>query len=201
MKISVIMPSFLGEYEGAAIGRKDKFKRAVTSFLTQTYENRELIIVSDGCAITEKMFKSEFSKFSHLIKLVSEPKSDQFSGHPRNVGVKEASGDIICYLDTDDYMEPHHLKNIVDFIPKDSDWVFFNDYAHLGHEVSARIIEVEKDSIGTSSIAHWSKTPVTWPDGYGHDWKMIESCLKDLPHAKIYGCGYVVCHVVGVFDR
>ena len=52
MKFSVIMASYLGNYPGCANNREAKFIRSVKSFLNQSYDNKELIIVSDGCEIT-----------------------------------------------------------------------------------------------------------------------------------------------------
>ena len=50
MKISVIMASFL--QMGHKTNQDIKFVRAVKSFLNQTYKDKELIIVSDGCQKT-----------------------------------------------------------------------------------------------------------------------------------------------------
>ena len=49
-KITVIMPSYLGEYPTAASNREVKFRRAVESFLIQ--ELGKLIIIADGCQKT-----------------------------------------------------------------------------------------------------------------------------------------------------
>ena len=54
--ISVIMPSYLGEYPGSRSNPKEKFIRAVESFRLQDHSKKELIIVSDGCEITNSIY-------------------------------------------------------------------------------------------------------------------------------------------------
>jgi len=56
LKVTVIMASYLQDYSGSAKNREKKFIRAVKSFKNQTYENKELIIVSDGCIKTIELF-------------------------------------------------------------------------------------------------------------------------------------------------
>ena len=53
MKLSVIMPSFLGEYDGCASDRENKFIRSVHSFLENSIDEKELIVVGDNCEITK----------------------------------------------------------------------------------------------------------------------------------------------------
>ena len=65
-KVSVIMASFLGSYPGRSSNPEDKFIRAVKSFITQTYENKELIIVSDGCQMTNMLYKNLFIFFKNF---------------------------------------------------------------------------------------------------------------------------------------
>lgn len=125
MKISVIMQSYLGDYPGSRSRPKEKFIRAVSSFLSQLHEDKELIIVSDGCNITKELYDS-FYKNNPLIRFIYlDKKEDQqtnnikkenkntiynFRGFPRGVGCYVATGEIICYFDTDDIILPHHLS-------------------------------------------------------------------------------------------
>ena len=62
MKISVIMPSFLSQYDGCAKNREQKFIRAVDSFIAQTYNDKELVIVADGCLKTKNLYEQLYSK-------------------------------------------------------------------------------------------------------------------------------------------
>ena len=112
IKFSVVMMSYLKDYPGARTNPIPKFHRAIRSFLNQTHANRELIIVSDGCEITNQ----EYLKWQHIdtIKLIHAQKSDfKWPGSQRQLGVDAATGDWIAYLDTDDIYHPLHLQNIV----------------------------------------------------------------------------------------
>ena len=54
-RIAVVMPSFLGDYTNAAKNREEKFLRAVNSVRTQSYDNKLLVVVSDGCLDTVRL--------------------------------------------------------------------------------------------------------------------------------------------------
>ena len=206
LKVSVVMPVYLGEYEGAAKDREEKFKRAVISFTSQLYKNKELIIVSDGCDIAEKVYK-ECLVYKE-VKFIKIKKQPLFSGNVRDEGVKNATGDVICYLDSDDALGLNHLKVIAQAFEKDPnlDFVYYNDVLlPFMNNPQPREVHLEYESVGTSSIAHRSDLPkVAWKDcdGYGHDWKFIEKLINGgFSYSKIYGAEYYVCHVPNMFDN
>jgi hypothetical protein len=94
MKISVIMPVYLGDYEGCASNREVKFVRAINSFLKNNFDS-ELIIVSDDCLIAKKIVADTFfdELNSKRIKYIhTKPKSKLFSGELRSCGIKNATG-------------------------------------------------------------------------------------------------------------
>lgn len=206
IKISVIIASYLDTYKDSAEDRITKFNRAVQSFFNQSYQNTELIVVSDGCPYTA----NEISKYqSEKIKLIQLEKQPLFSGSVRNAGCFMASGDIICYLDTDDFIGNNHLSNICNHFQQDNSlmWVYFNDYViyrfnPITNEVlskAEREVDLFKGMIGTSSIAHKRYAGINWLncDNYGHDWTFVKTKLIDtnLKCKKIEGCEYNVCHI------
>lgn len=205
MKISVIMASYLGKYPGSASNRELKFKRSIKSFLNQTHQDKELIIVSDGCDITNKIYEDFFSEIEN-IKLIKINKQPFYSGVMRNAAFELSNGDIITYLDSDDVIGKNHLEIInKQFNLNDSDWVYYDDYMVLNKEFSKfhiRKVETRWASIGTSSISH--KNPkilengkyLKWTDGYGHDFLFVFRLnalgltfkkLETMPQ-------YLVCH-------
>lgn len=204
-RISVIMPVFLGEYANAASDRESKFMAAINSFLRQIHLNKELIIISDGCDMAEKIYNGLGNKENIIFKKIK--KQPLFSGKVRNEGVKIATGDIICYLDADDFFGfNNHLSVIANAFISDKilNWVYYNDYLYPpNNDFKQRLVLLEKGSVGTSAIAHKRVCKVSWKNcnGYNHDWLFIEQLIKKYPtnYTKIYGCGYFVCHVPGVF--
>lgn len=193
------MASYLLPYPGAASNRDQKFVRAVNSFKKQTYQNKELVVVSDGCPVTVELYNRFFSNESN-IKLLQIPKQPLYSGEMRNVALDLVDGDIISYLDSDDILGPKHLQIIVDQFDTDNyDWVFYNDYMTLDatfKKLHLRIVEPRWASIGTSSISHKKIPGLSWKSGYGHDFmfmfRMASMGLKFKKLEKIPE--YIVCH-------
>lgn len=199
------MPSYLHPYQTrmgdvvipSATKQSDKFLRAVESFLGQRLREAELIIVADGCEITEGLVHEHFEREVadgkiHLVKIEKQP---PFSGVVRQKGLEKASGGIICYLDTDDVLGENHLSSIVkQFDTKKYDWVYYDDYIQMWDGRYRRETFMRECNIGTSSIAHKQDMEFVWQDGYNHDFKTIKKYLFGKPFVKIDDCEYYVCH-------
>lgn len=111
--ISVIIPMY---------NSKDTIKGAIESVLNQTYQEPiEVIIVNDGSTdgcekIVEEMILNNHT--NRIIKLINKPNGGVSSA--RNRGIKEASGEWIALLDSDDIWLPEKLQKQVDEINKNS---------------------------------------------------------------------------------
>lgn len=208
MKVSVIMPSFLGYYDGCASDRENKFIRAVHSFLENSLDEKELIIVGDNCPITESVLNDYFKYEINIGKIKFHQfskKQKLFSGSLRSKGIELALGEYICYLDTDDILGKGHLLSIYNQVSSQNlDWAYYNDFVNSDAGLITKKVELQKDSIGTSSIIHRKDKKINWDkcDGYGHDFKFIQRLIswsnnKD----KIYGGTYIICHIPNQLDR
>lgn len=122
-KISIIMQSYLADYPGSRADSINKFRRAVKSFQNQLYKNCELIIVSDGCTKTHQIYAREF-KNDPSIKFILVDKDSPnmyedteqgkyYRGFPRRVGVGSATGSLITYMDSDDFLMPEFTLTLV----------------------------------------------------------------------------------------
>jgi len=199
MKVSIITPSFLGKYRNAAEDRERKLIRAVRSALLQEYADIEVIVIADGCELTMQIIKEWFREplESGKLRLIQIPKQKPFSGDVRNAGIEAATGDLICYLDADDFLGADHVSTIVKGFT--GDWVWFNDMILKGDNFEERTCSLKLGFCGTSNIAHKRSMAARWHpvNTYGRDdWNFILELLDECPHgARIETPAYIVCHI------
>jgi glycosyltransferase involved in cell wall biosynthesis len=105
---------------------KETIKSAIESIINQSYKEKiEIIIVNDGSKdecekIVEELIAS--NQTNRSIKLINKLNGGVSSA--RNRGIKEASGDWIGLLDSDDIWLSEKLQKQVDEIKKNSDIKF-----------------------------------------------------------------------------
>ena len=198
-KFSIIMSSLLSIYKDCAEQRERKFVRAVKSVLAQTFDNYELIIIADGCEKTTQLYIKHFSTFTN-IKCLQINKQRYLAGKVRQIGIENAKGDYIIYLDTDDYFGENHLSFINAQI-KNLDWCYFNDIIN-STPIKIKNVVLDMGLSGTSSICHkrglgnWNNL-----DGYTHDMRFIETLMKNKNYKKLKGNSeYYICHIVNSLD-
>ena len=104
LKISIITPSFnSGKY----------IEQAIQSVVAQEYSNFEHIIVDGGSTDGTIEILRKYPR----LKWVSEPDNGQ--SHAMNKGFEMSTGEIIVYLNADDFFEPEAFKTIVEHLDKD----------------------------------------------------------------------------------
>lgn len=102
-KISIIVPFY---------NSAKTIERCIQSILNQTYQNYEVILVSDGGDDgSEEIVKKYLEKDSRL-RLIN--KGHGGVSRARNLGLEVASGDYIEFLDSDDHWEPNILQRMIE---------------------------------------------------------------------------------------
>ena len=113
-KISIIIPVYNVELY---------IKQCVDSVLSQTYENLEIILVDDGSPDGCPMICDEYAKKDNRVKVVH--KVNGGLSDARNFGMKEATGDYIAFIDSDDWIAPDMFEYLASKI-EESDIVQCN---------------------------------------------------------------------------
>ena len=99
-KISVIIPAY---------NCADTIERCVDSIANQTYKNTEIIIINDGSADNTAAVCQQLTKKYPQLKYV-ETKNAGVSA-ARNRGMKEAFGDYILFIDSDDTINEKFIEH------------------------------------------------------------------------------------------
>lgn len=84
-------------------------EQSVHSALNQTYLFKEIIIVDDGSDIETKEVLKKLEP--QVTKLITQDNKGQSTA--RNVGIREANGEYILVLDSDDYFEPSFCEKAI----------------------------------------------------------------------------------------
>jgi len=98
MKISVIVPVYNSEKYIA---------RCIQSILTQTYHDWELLLVDDGSTDRSQHILKEYELKDQRIKVLYQNHGG--AGLARNLGINNAVGDYIVFVDSDDTIENNYF--------------------------------------------------------------------------------------------
>lgn len=156
-KVSVIVPTYK---------RSEFLQRAISSVLNQSYKNIELVIVDDNGSgtqdqiETEKNIKSVFGD-DERIKYIKNEKNVG-AAQSRNNGIKNSSGDYICFLDDDDVFLPDKIEGQLKFMMDNDLEMSFSDikmYDDNDRQVDARINSryvksTDKESLLKAHLKH-----------------------------------------------
>jgi len=110
MMVSVIVPVY----------KVEKYLRfCIDSILSQTYKNFEIILVDDGSPDKCPSICDEYGAQYDQIRVIH--KSNGGLSDARNAGTKMARGEYITYIDSDDFVAPQYLEELVSNLYNDSD--------------------------------------------------------------------------------
>lgn len=105
--ISVILPVYNGELF---------LSEAIQSILRQNYHPLEIIIVDDGSTDKTAEVAAQFKDIAHYVyQLNSGPSA------ARNRGIRMATGNVIAFLDADDFWSENALKKQLDYLVANPD--------------------------------------------------------------------------------
>lgn len=102
-KFSIIIPVYKAE---TFIGK------CIERIQAQTVNDYELILVNDGSPDRSGEICDEYAKNDNRIKVIH--KVNGGASYARNIGLDNATGDIICFADCDDILENTFLENYGD---------------------------------------------------------------------------------------
>ncbi|MCI5584893.1 MAG: glycosyltransferase [Lachnospiraceae bacterium] len=125
LPISIIMPLYNAE---------KYLNESLDSVLCQTIKNFELICIDDGSSDQTALILNEYKKKDKRIKVLSN-RERLGAGEARNIGIRQAVGKYIIFLDGDDIFETDMLEQAYLSMEKNNlDIIIFN-YMHVNSNI------------------------------------------------------------------
>ena len=164
---SIIMPAYNAE---------PYLHEAITSILSQSFTNFELIVVNDGSHDHTLDICKSFAKNDNRLKLID--KKNEGVAVARNTALDIAKGNYVMFVDSDDIVYPDALQLLYDSLQQD-------DYDYLRFEY--KTIDSQGRDLYTNYEAKKRK---------GYIGKILDSssCITKLVRGEFFSC-------VGVFKR
>lgn len=100
--------------------------KCVDSILHQTYENLEVILVSDGSTDDSLAICRSYEAADPRVKVADMPNRGVSAA--RNIGIELANGEFLQFADSDDYLEPDMTRLMVERACADASDLVITDF-------------------------------------------------------------------------
>ena len=101
-KVSVVVPVY----------KVEKYiKKCVNSIINQTYKNLEIILVDDGSTDNSTKSCDDWAQKDKRVKVIHKKNGGVSSA--RNLGMSVASGEWLCFIDSDDFVDQTYLEDFL----------------------------------------------------------------------------------------
>ncbi len=117
--ISVVIPVY---------NSQKTIRRCLDSILSQSYSNLEIIIIDDGSDDGSAEIIKEYTRHFLNIRFIQQKNKGSFAA--RNRGIKEARGEWIGFVDSDDWIEAEMYESLIEHAASDIKWIESGYYTH-----------------------------------------------------------------------
>jgi len=121
--------------------------QCIESVINQTYNNIEIIIIFDGRDNNSEKICDRYLKKDKRIKVIY--KENEGVSKARNIGILEATGKYIMFVDSDDWLELDACQEMVKNLDEDTDMLICNSYINYTEKKKENCICPEKYSLLT----------------------------------------------------
>lgn len=136
IEISAIIPVYNGE---------KYLNRCIDSILNQIFNNWEIILVDDGSTDMSGIICDKYAKNDERIKVVHKINGGVSSA--RNVGIDNANGKYITFIDCDDWVEKDFFEKAINFIKEKNIDVLVTGYILEDKGICKNIFKGKKEEI------------------------------------------------------
>lgn len=122
--------------------------RCIKSLVDQTYRNLEILLIDDGSPDNSGDICERYADEDSRIRVIH--KENGGLSDVRNVGLAQASGTYLMYVDGDDYVSPDFVKAAVSCAEEHTADVVFFDFEEIEEDTGRRdrwSMEIPRDTV------------------------------------------------------
>lgn len=123
--ISIITPCY---------NSKSTIRATIQSVLEQTYPHWEMLIIDDCSTDGSNFIIQEYSQKDTRIKYLKTNNTSGSPTVPRNLGIKQARGRFIAFLDSDDIWLPTKLEEQIPIFDEPHTAIVFSNYEKISYD-------------------------------------------------------------------
>lgn len=102
LKVSIIVPVYKAE---------PYIRKCIDSILSQTFTNFELLLIDDGSPDNCGKICDEYAELDTRVHVFHKENGGVSAA--RNLGLDHAKGDYVCFIDSDDWIDPDMLETLI----------------------------------------------------------------------------------------
>ena len=147
IKFSIVMPAYNAEKEILA---------SIESVLKQTYTNYEFLIIDDCSTDNTYNIVKAVEKDNSRMRLIRHEVNKK-AGGARNTGIREATGEYILFLDSDDLLfDENVLSNIAKEVGEDRPDIVYLGFESVGEAFTGMFLPNAENSVKENRIETWN---------------------------------------------
>lgn len=123
--VSIVMPVYNGERY---------IRQAMDSVVSQSYRDWELLVVDDCSKDSSATIVKEYVARDERVHYFRMGKASGSPAFPRNLGIQQASGRFIAFLDCDDVWLPGKLEEQVGLMEEEKVAIAYTNYEKMNEE-------------------------------------------------------------------
>ena len=122
VKVSVIVPVFNVE---------NFIEKTLSSICNQTFSDLEIILIDDGSKDQSGEICDQYAKKDSRIRVIHQ--ENQGITKTRNTGIQLASGDYLCFVDSDDWISENFISVLVAASDRNKADIAFTNHSIVNH--------------------------------------------------------------------
>ncbi len=128
ISVSIIIPIY---------NTQKYLNQCIDSVLNQSFKNFELLLVDDGSTDLSGNICDEYAKLDRRVQVIHKQNGGNTSA--RRAGIKQAQGEYIGFVDSDDWIESDMYENLLEIALKSGADIVSSGY-YRGYETSESLI-------------------------------------------------------------